>query len=124
MVLVVDDNIDAAQILTRLLNISGISANEVHDGMAALAAIARDKPSAVVLDLMMPEMTGQEVLRRLRSHPETRDLPVIIYSADWDANNAELACLGISDFISKGSCDFHRLVDVVNRCAQNQPPPA
>ena len=105
--------------LTRLLQISGVGAQEAHDGKEALQAIERDKPSVVILDLMMPEMSGREVLQALRSDAVTRDLPVIIYSADWNANDKELVNLGISDFISKGSCDFARLLKVVHRYDDN-----
>ena len=51
------------------------------DGLAALAAVERDHPTAMVLDLMMPRVDGFEVLRTVRTQPTTRDLPVIVVTA-------------------------------------------
>src|SRR5262249_32215844 len=60
---------------------SGWRAATASDGEAALAAIRREKPAAVVLDLMMPKVDGFEVLRTLRATPATRDLPVVVVTA-------------------------------------------
>ena len=68
-VLVVDDNHDAADSLGMLLEFLGAQTMVVHDGPAALAAIASFKPSVVLLDLGMPGMSGIEVARRMREDP-------------------------------------------------------
>jgi CheY-like chemotaxis protein len=63
------------------------------DGEAALAAVERERPTAMVLDLMMPRLDGFEVLHALRARPSTRDLPVIIMTAKdlTDEDRARLA---------------------------------
>ena len=73
-----------------------------EDGEAALRAVEqyRDVLSLVLLDLIMPNMSGQEVLRRIRSEPACQDIPVIVASGD---QTQEIGCLnaGASDFIQK-----------------------
>ena len=68
-VLVVDDNHDAADSLGVLLGYLGAEACVVHDGPAALEALARLRPSLVLLDLGMPGMDGHEVAARMRADP-------------------------------------------------------
>jgi signal transduction histidine kinase len=70
-VLVVDDNVDGADSLTRLLRLVGHDVRMAHDGPAALTIASEFLPEAVVLDLGLPGMDGFEVARRLRCRPET-----------------------------------------------------
>jgi signal transduction histidine kinase/CheY-like chemotaxis protein len=69
-VLVVDDNRDAADSLSLLLEIKGCRVATAYDGVEALSAAARQKPAAVVLDIAMPGMNGYEVAERMRGEPE------------------------------------------------------
>ncbi len=68
-ILVVDDNIDAADSLTALLRVYGHDARVVHDGLAALELTPTFRPSVVFLDISMPAMDGYEVARRIRRLP-------------------------------------------------------
>lgn len=70
-ILVVDDNVDAAESLTALLRVYGHDAQMVHDGPAALELAPSFQPSVVFLDIGMPGMDGYEVARRLRRMPGT-----------------------------------------------------
>lgn len=65
-VLVVDDNQDAADSLTALLELEGFAARTVYDGMAALAAVAQQAPDIIIMDLGMPGMDGYETARAIR----------------------------------------------------------
>ena len=76
-VLVVDDNRDAADSLGMLLEFLGAEVRVVHDGPAALEAIAAFKPSVVLLDLGMPGMNGLEVARRMRGDPQLADTKLV-----------------------------------------------
>jgi len=76
-VLVVDDNHDAADSLGMLLQFLGADVMVVHDGHAALAAIASFQPAVVLLDLGMPGMNGFEVARRLREDPAARGITLV-----------------------------------------------
>ena len=69
-ILIVDDNVDAAETLAEMLRLMGHEVVVVHDGATALATVASAKPEVALLDLSMPIMDGYELARRLRTHPE------------------------------------------------------
>jgi CheY-like chemotaxis protein len=71
-ILVVDDNVDAAESIAVLLRMEGHEVKTVTDGQQALACSQVFAPSAVVLDIGLPGMSGYELARRLREMPETR----------------------------------------------------
>jgi signal transduction histidine kinase/ActR/RegA family two-component response regulator len=75
--LVVDDNRDAADSLAALLQILGADARTAYNGPDALAAIALEKPAAVLLDLGMPGMDGHEVARQIRRQPALADVALV-----------------------------------------------
>jgi CheY-like chemotaxis protein len=80
-VLVVDDDDEARDLVRRAVIKGGWQVQEARNGVEALAAMRARKPRLVVLDLMMPEMDGFEVLEHLRADPKLRSLPVIIVTA-------------------------------------------
>jgi CheY-like chemotaxis protein len=80
-VLVVDDDPALREVLSSLLEEDGWRVATAADGIAALEVLKHERPSALVLDLMMPGLDGFEVLRAMRGHPSTRDLPVIVITA-------------------------------------------
>ncbi len=81
LVLVVDDDREIVDMLVKTLRKRGFAAAGAYDGREALAAVAKTKPALILLDLKMPEMDGYEVIRRLKSAPSTRDIPVVIMTA-------------------------------------------
>ena len=81
-VLVVDDNRDAAQSLSLLLRLMGLSTSVAHSGPDALETLRTFKPALVFLDIGMPEMDGHEVARRIRAMPEYREL-VLVAMTGW-----------------------------------------
>ena len=80
-ILVVDDTADCVVILSSMLRGQGHAVRTADCGAAALAAIAGQRPDVVLLDVMMPGMSGLEVLERVRATPATADLPVILLTA-------------------------------------------
>jgi len=80
-VLVVDDEPDKRQLLAFALEVEGYEVHTAADGVAGLSAVAAHQPDLIVTDVMMPGMDGYEMVRRLRSDPRTRFIPVIIQSA-------------------------------------------
>jgi len=80
-ILIVDDDPALREVLSSLLAEDGWRVATAADGEAALAAVASERPTAMVLDLMMPRIDGFEVLQTLRTQPATRDLPVIVVTA-------------------------------------------
>jgi CheY-like chemotaxis protein len=78
LVLVVDDNEDNLQIMSRILLGRGFEVRTARDGKSALRSLEQQRPDVVLLDIMMPEMDGIEVLDRIRANPQSASLPVIL----------------------------------------------
>ena len=91
-VLLVDDNEVARYILRDLLNQPWLEVREAANGTAALSELKNGIPDAVILDLLMPDFSGFEILRQLRSEPATKSLPVLIYTSKvlTDAEKTQL----------------------------------
>lgn len=79
--LLVDDNDVSRYILREILQQPWLEFEEARNGKEALAALEKKLPDAVILDLLMPDIGGIEILRQLRSRPATIDLPVLIYTS-------------------------------------------
>ncbi len=76
-ILVVDDNHDAAEVLSMLLESMGLDVHSVDSGPAALAAIPEYRPNIILMDIGMPGMDGNEVARRIREQPQFNDIKLI-----------------------------------------------
>ena len=102
LLLVVDDNEANRDVLTRRLQMQGYATQTAPDGASALTAIAGRVFDLVLLDIMMPEMDGYEVLRRMKDDEKTRDLPVIMISAIGDLDSvARCIEMGAEDYLPK-----------------------
>jgi two-component system alkaline phosphatase synthesis response regulator PhoP len=80
-ILVVDDSEDIALISARMLSQRGFAVMTALDGQEALSLVARQRPSCILLDVMMPRMSGLEVLQVLKADPETAAIPIIMVTA-------------------------------------------
>ena len=101
-VLAVDDIPMNLLLISKILSRLNINICTAANGKEALDFIARQKPSLVLLDIMVPEIDGYEVLRRLRENPETKDLRVVILSAlNSNEDIVKGFNLGANDFITK-----------------------
>ena len=110
LVLVVDDSEDVCDVVARLLRRGGHVAECQTSADAALAYLAKEIPNLIVLDVMMPEMTGLDVLRSIRADPRLAAVPVIIYSALSDEKTRAAAMkLGATGYVIKGGgwTDLH-----------------
>ena len=82
-VLVVEDNVDIGWLLCHALRTAGWATDLAHRGDHALDRLARPPlPDLVVLDYRLPDLTGEDVLRAIRAHPQLCGLPVVLCSAD------------------------------------------
>jgi adenylate cyclase len=101
-ILVVDDNVSNRDLLSRRLVREGYRVTAVESGEAALAIIAADSFDLVLLDMMMPGLSGFEVLCRLKAEARTRHLPVIMISA-LDELDSAVRCIaaGAEDYLPK-----------------------
>ncbi len=80
-ILIVDDDIDSLKLIGLMLQRHGYEVVAANAGMQALAKASSDHPDLIILDIMMPDMDGYEVCRRLRSNSETRSIPIIMFTA-------------------------------------------
>jgi pilus assembly protein CpaF len=101
-VLVVDDLVANAELLAEILRDEGYQAIVAHSGRQALEKVASDKPDIVLLDVMMPDIDGFEVCRRIKSNRATLFLPVILVTAlSAVEHRVKGAQVGADDFITK-----------------------
>jgi two-component system cell cycle response regulator len=101
-VLVVDDNIVNVRLLEELLKSASFEVATAMSGGAALEQVAQFRPDIVLLDVMMPDMDGYEVCRRIRQDQKTARLPVIMITALDKESDREMAQeAGANDFLSK-----------------------
>jgi DNA-binding response OmpR family regulator len=100
--MVVDDDQDTVAILVRHLQREGFVPIEATSGAQCLKLVQENEVDVILLDLMMPDMDGFQVVKELRDNPLTAEIPVIMITArdDLDAR-AEGMRLGVSDFLAK-----------------------
>jgi CheY-like chemotaxis protein len=115
-ILIVDDEPQACLVLSRLVRHLGHESTYQTAGEAALQYV-RDTPvDLLILDVMMPGMDGMEVLRRLRSDPQTSGVPVVMFSAVADPVFIQEAIRkGAQDYWVKASFDYNQLKERIDR---------
>lgn len=101
-ILVVDDDEFNLKLLNRMLTIEGHAVRTAASGKEALASVKEQLPDLVLLDVMMPDIDGFEVVSRLRADPRSRSIPIIMVTAleDCEANCQGLAA-GADDVLTK-----------------------
>ena len=80
-IVIIEDEPDTAEMYAEMMRISGYEVVKYYGGLSAVAHLADQDPDAVILDLMMPDLSGLEVLNYIKEKPDLSDLPVIIVSA-------------------------------------------
>ena len=102
LVLVVDDNQPNLELLQAYLEDMDCETVPARDGPQALEIISRGAPDLILLDVMMPKMSGFEVCKRIKNDPKTADIPVIMVTALNEFGDIERGIeSGTDDFISK-----------------------
>ena len=101
-ILVVDDNLQNLELIVAYLESLGCQIDTATDGPEALEKVQQADYHLILLDIMMPKMSGFEVCPKLKSDPKTRDIPVIMVTALNELGDIERAVAsGTDDFISK-----------------------
>ncbi|HJQ67754.1 MAG TPA: response regulator [Blastocatellia bacterium] len=117
-VLVVDDDSDALDLAVAMIESNGYETSTATSGREALDEIARARPDAIVLDLMLPEMDGFEVVHRLSLNPEWRDIPVILLTArDLSHEERRALDIGTARIIQKGNFSRDELLGEIAQLA-------
>jgi two-component system phosphate regulon response regulator PhoB len=102
LILVVEDEPPQVELLRYNLEKEGFRAIAAGDGEEAMARIAEETPDLVILDWMLPNLSGLEVCRQLRARPETRQLPVLMLTARGEASDRVRGLeLGADDYVVK-----------------------
>lgn len=101
-VLVVDDEPDVVSLIERTLRADGFDVLKAYDGIGALDVIMTEKPDLILLDIMMPMMSGYEVCAQIKSNPQTKDIPVVCLSSAHTADaRAQSLKSGAAELITK-----------------------
>ena len=101
-ILIVEDEPEIAELIRFHVEREGLVAKTVHSGKIAVDVIDRDPPMLLVLDLMLPDIDGLEVCRRLKWSEQTRHIPVLIVSAKGEESDVVTGIeLGADDYVTK-----------------------
>lgn len=101
-VLVVDDNEQNLELIQAYLEELGCPIRIARDGVEALQSIEEQEPDIILLDIMMPRMSGFQACARIKSNPQTRDIPVVMVTALNEVGDVERAVeSGADDFLTK-----------------------
>jgi two-component system phosphate regulon response regulator PhoB len=101
-ILIVEDEIDVAELLGHHLRGEGFSVEIVTNGRTAFAAVKTQPPALIVLDLMLPEISGLDLCRMIKSNPATRNVPIVMLSARIEEIDRVLGFeLGADDYVVK-----------------------
>lgn len=111
LALVVDDSMLVRHTVCRFLEERGWSVESVTDGAEAVEALQHLRPNLIVTDMMMPRMTGSELITELKKRPETADIPIIILCG----RNSERDAKANED---RADCAIYKDIDIVKQLDQ------
>jgi two-component system cell cycle response regulator DivK len=101
-ILVVEDQEDNRRIIRDMLSVLDYELAEADNGVEALAAVARQKPDLILMDIQMPIMDGYETTRRIKADPATKDIPIIaVTSYALSGDNQKALDAGCDDYVPK-----------------------
>lgn len=101
-IVLLEDEEDIAALIKLQADISGYKLHAEVDGLNGFRAIEREKPDLVILDIMLPGQSGLDVCRKMKSHPDLRNIPVIMISAKSEELDVILGLeLGADDYVTK-----------------------
>lgn len=113
-VMVIDDEIGALALIAIILERNGFAVVKAQGGPVALDLLDKTSPDLFIMDVMMPEIDGIELCRRIRSRPDTASTPIILLSARSDAETIEQGLqAGANEFLTKPVFQ-HALVNKVS----------
>lgn len=116
----VEDNADN-RLLVQVVLADLFEVASYENGHEALEGLAKDKPDLVLLDISLPKMDGNEVLRRIRADEDTRDLPVIALTAHAMAGDREkFLAAGFDDYVTKPILEEEVLIATIQRTLERR----
>lgn len=115
-VMIIEDEPDAAEMFAEMMRVNGYRVLKMFSSAPAIPMIAQEKPDVILLDIMMPDISGLEVLRFIRREPELMSIPVVIVSAKSMPSDIRTGLdAGASVYLTKpvGFLDLKRAVEQV-----------
>ena len=101
-ILVVEDQEDNRQILRDLLGSAGYKIIEAENGEEALAAVAKQRPDLILMDIQLPVMDGYEATRRLKADPALKTIPIIVVTSDaLSGDEGKARAAGCDAYVTK-----------------------
>ena len=101
-VMIIEDETDAAEMFAEMMRVNGFRVIKMFSSGPAISLIAQEKPDLIILDMMMPDISGLEVLRYMRRDPGLAKIPVIIVSAKSMPNDIKTGMeAGASMYLTK-----------------------
>ena len=123
-VLIVEDEADAAELFAEMMRVSGFRVRKTLSSAPALSMMNEEKPDVVLLDIMMPEVSGLDILRRMRQDPALANIPVVVVSAKSMPTDIRIGMeAGASTYLTK-PVGFLELKEAVERVLGSQSPAA
>lgn len=117
-VLVVEDDPEINELVGAYAQLAGFSYRAAHSGGAALDEVHRKPPAVIVLDLMLPDLDGYEICRRVKAEPNGGDVPVVILTAmEGETSRQKGLAAGADDYLTK-PFDPDRLMETLARHAR------
>ena len=121
-ILIVEDDADISALLVKIMEGAGYQVRQAFSGTEALFCMERELPDCVLLDLMLPGMTGEEVLEQIRQE-QKKEMPVLILSAKVSVQDkVKLLRLGADDYITKpfSVVVLHKRIEALQRRIQGR----
>jgi CheY-like chemotaxis protein len=116
-VLVIEDDLTQRERVRSWLEPQYWAVSEAENGLVAIDRISEETPDIILLDLMMPEMDGFELIAALQQNPQWRRIPVVVITGlDLSAADRARLNFGVEAILSKGSFDPAQLVELVRQC--------
>jgi DNA-binding response OmpR family regulator len=121
-ILVIEDDAFFRKAYEVSLLMQGFNVSFANDGLIGLRMAEAIHPDAILLDMLLPELTGVEVLQRLKQHAELSSIPVIVFSVSCDPEDARATlALGATAYLCKADIDLHELGKIL-RSLVSAPP--
>jgi CheY-like chemotaxis protein len=119
-VLIIEDESDAAELFAEMMRVSGFRVLKTSSSTPALNLIATEKPDLIILDIMMPDVSGLDILRQVRQDSELAHIPVVVVSAKSMPADIKTGMeAGASTYLTK-PVGFLELKEAVERALGNQ----
>jgi len=120
-ILIIDDRTEDLKLMAAILHNEGFDVLEASDGAEGIAKAIEEHPDLIILDLLMPDINGFDVLKSLQKHPETRNIPIIICTVkELTDEDREKLNNKVKSIVQKGEDAKTRLLEAVRKIEQFQ----